>query len=64
MTSHSSEPTIFSFSHIESITLGAGEEVEEIFGGAIGLDVDRTAQVADRLLGCIEQVLQQGLWQE
>ena len=35
MAIHSSGRTIFSFTHIEEITLGAGEEVEEVSGGAV-----------------------------
>jgi hypothetical protein len=32
--------TVFSFSHIEGISLGAGEKVDEIAGGASGMGVD------------------------
>jgi hypothetical protein len=31
---HSSGQTVFSFPHLESITLGAGEEVDEVAGRA------------------------------
>ena len=34
MTIHSSGQTIFSFTHIEVITLCASEEVDEVVGGA------------------------------
>ena len=34
MTIHSSGQTSFSFSRVEGITLGAGEEVDEVVGGA------------------------------
>ena len=54
---HSSGQTIFSLAHIEGITLGAGEEVDEVAGGA------GEGLVKDRLLRCMGQVLQQGLWQ-
>ena len=37
MAIHSSGQTIFSFTHIEGITLGAGEEVDEVVGGASGM---------------------------
>ena len=36
MAIYSSEQTIFSFTHIEGITLGAGE-VDEVAGGASGM---------------------------
>ena len=36
MPIHSSGQTIFSLTHIEAITLGAGEEVDEVAGGASG----------------------------
>ena len=41
MANHSSGQTAFSLSHIEGITLGAGEEVDEVAGGAGGMGVDR-----------------------
>ena len=58
MPIHSSRRTVFSFLHIEGITLSAGEEVA---GGASGMSVDRigrlvTELVKDRLLGCMGQV--------
>ena len=37
---HSSGQTISSLAHIEGITLGAGEEVDEVAGGASGMGVD------------------------
>jgi hypothetical protein len=40
--------TIFSFTHIESITLGAGEEVDEVSGGVRGTGVGRIGNVCDR----------------
>ena len=65
---HSSGLTIFSFTHIEGITLGASEEVDEFAGGGSDMSVDGIGKVdeglvKDRLLGCMRQVLQQGLWQ-
>ena len=45
---HSSGQTIFSLVHIERITLGAGEEVDEVAGGAGGMGVDGIVEVADR----------------
>ena len=41
MAVHSSGQTIFGFSHIEDIILGAGEEIDEITGGGSGMGVDR-----------------------
>ena len=41
MAIHSSGQTVSSLSHIEGITLGAGEEVDEVAGGASGIGVDR-----------------------
>ena len=38
VTIHSSGQTIFSLAHIEGTTLGAGEEVIEVAGGASGWD--------------------------
>jgi len=40
MAIHSSGLTVFSLTHIEGITLGAGEEVDEVAGGASGMGVD------------------------
>ena len=34
---HSSRQIIFGFTHIEGITLGAAEEVDELAGGANGM---------------------------
>ena len=33
--------TIFRFTHIQDITLGAGKEVGEVSGGTSGMDEDR-----------------------
>ena len=40
MAIHSSGQTIFSLVHIEGIALGAGEEVDEVAGGAGGMGVE------------------------
>ena len=69
MAIHSSGQTISSLANIEGITLGAGEEVDEVAGGTSGMGVDRIGEVGDRtskdrLLGCMGQVLPRGLWQE
>ena len=48
MAIHSSRQIIFSFTHIEGITLGAGEEVDEVAGGAGGMGVDRIGEVGNR----------------
>ena len=45
---HSSGETIFSFTHIEGITLGAGEKTDEVAGGMISMHVDRIDEVGDR----------------
>ena len=42
---HSSGQTISSLAHIEGITLSAGEEVDEVAGGA---DADRIGEIGDR----------------
>ena len=46
--------TVFSLSHIEGITKGAGEEVDEVAGGVSGMGVDRIGEVGDqaRRAGC------------
>ena len=44
---HSSGQTISSLAHIERITLGAGEEVDEVAGGAGGMDVNGIGEVGD-----------------
>ena len=49
MVIHSSVQTIFSFIHIEGITLSAGEEVDEVAGGASGMSVDGIGEVGDRV---------------
>ena len=46
VTIHFSGQTIFRFTHIEGITLGAGEVTE----GESGMDVDRIGEVGDMLL--------------
>ena len=43
---HSSGQTIFSLAHIEGISLGTGEEVDEVAGGASGMD--RIGKVGDQ----------------
>ena len=45
---HSSGQTISSLAHIEGITLSAGDEVDEVAGGAGGMGVDRIGEVGDR----------------
>ena len=60
MAIHSSGQIVFSFPHIEGITLGAGEEVDEVAGGAsgmvwIGYVRLVTGLVRYRLLGCMGQ---------
>ena len=48
MAVHSSGQTIFSFAHIEGITLGTGEEVDEVAGGPSGMGVDGIGELGDR----------------
>ena len=48
MAIHSSGQTIFSLTHIEGIPLSAGEEVDEVAGGASGMGVDRIGEVGNR----------------
>ena len=48
MAIHSSGHTVFSLSDIEGITLGAGEEVDEVDGGAGGMGVDGIGEFGDR----------------
>ena len=48
MAIHSSIQTVFGFTHIEGITLGAGEEVDKVAGGASGMGIDRIGEVRDR----------------
>jgi hypothetical protein len=38
----------FCFTRIEGITLSAGEDVDEVTGGADGMGVDRIGEVGDR----------------
>ena len=47
MAIHSSGQTILSLAHIEGITLDAGEEADEVAGGASGMGVDRIAEVGN-----------------
>ena len=47
MAIHSSGRTIFSLAHIEGMTVGAGEEVDEVAGGAGGICVDGIGEVGD-----------------
>ena len=47
MAIQSSGQTIFSLFHIEGITLCAGEEIDEVAGGASGIGVDRIGEVGD-----------------
>ena len=47
MAFHSRGQTIFSLSHIEGITLGAHEEVDEVAGGASGMGADRISEGGD-----------------
>ena len=42
---HSSSQTISSFTHIVDITLGTGEEVDEVAGGASGMGMDKISEV-------------------
>ena len=48
MAIHSSGQTVFSLTHIEGITLGSGEEVDEVAGGASGMGVNRIGEIGDR----------------
>ena len=45
---HSSGQTISTLAHIEGITLGAGEEVDEVAGGAGDMGVDGIGEVGDQ----------------
>ena len=45
---HSSGQTIFRLADVEGITLGAGEEVDEVAGGESGMGVDGMGEVGDR----------------
>ena len=45
MAIHSGGQTVFGLSHIKGITLGAGEEVDKVAGGASGMGVgDRASE--------------------
>ena len=48
MTIHYSGETIFSFTHIDGITLGAGEEVDEVVGGASGMCVNTIIEICGK----------------
>ena len=45
VTIHSSGQTVFDFSHIEVVTLGAGEEVDVVAAGASSIGVNRLVEV-------------------
>ena len=47
MAIHSIGKTIFGVTHIEGITLGASEEVDEVAGGASAMGVDKIGEVGD-----------------
>ena len=47
MPIHSSGQTVFRLPHIEGVTLGAGEEVDEAAGGASGMSVDRMGEISE-----------------
>ena len=44
----SSRQTIFGFTHIEGIILGAGEEVDQVAGGTSDMGMHRISEVGDR----------------
>jgi hypothetical protein len=44
---HSSGQTVFRLTHVERITLSAGEEIDEVAGGANAMSVDRIGEVGD-----------------
>ena len=48
MVIHSNGQNVFSLPRIEGITLYAGEEVDEVAGGACGMGVDGISEVGDR----------------
>ena len=45
MPIHTSRQTVLSISHKEGITLFAGEEIDEVAGGASSMGVDRIGEV-------------------
>ena len=47
MSVHSSGQSVF-IPHIEGVTLGAGEEVHEVVGGASGMGADWIGEIGDR----------------
>ena len=57
MAIHSSGQTIFSFTDLEGITQGAGEEIDEAAGGAGDMGVDRTGASEGQAAGVYGQVL-------
>ena len=48
MAIHSSGQTVFCLPHIDGIILGAGEEIDEVAGGASGMGADRIGEINDR----------------
>ena len=63
MPIHSSGQTVFRLAPIEGITLGAGEEVDEVAGGASGMDDcehererEREREVIERKRSKIEHI--------
>ena len=48
VTIHYCGQTIFSFTHIESIPLDAGEKVDEIAEGTSDMDVDKVSEIGGR----------------
>ena len=48
MTIHSSGQIVFGFSQIEGVTLGTGEDIDEVARGATGMGMDRIGEVGDR----------------
>ena len=49
MPIHSSGQTVSRLTHIEGITLGAGEEVDEVARGASGMGTDWIGDIGDRV---------------
>ena len=60
MAIHSSGQTIFSLAHLEGITLSAGEEVDEVAGGASDMGVDGIGEVGDQVIGQAAGVYEAG----
>ena len=68
MAIDSSAQTTFGFPHIKGIILNAGEEVDEVAGGASGMGGDWKGEVGDRAsegqaAGEYVAVLRVDLWQ-